>query len=496
MPQTPIPNFHNARLSLVQSFIREVICKKLTNTPGSGLFADHPVMRAVGATLVGIEQGALPDTAAAFGFYDAESAARRLDGGAAAFPAADCLDLLVKYAIAWALDDTAWMQQIKSEYTDSPCDPGWLTAAITWLAYYWDGQLPDYAPPTATEPQPIPLPPPAAAGQPLRVGILGDWGTGQEEAAAVLDQLMQQTPDVIIHVGDIYYSGTHDECVSNFLDLINDARAKYRRLIPVYTLPGNHDYYSGGQGFYSMLAQLNLGAGHAQVQQNSFFCLQNDSWQLEGMDTGYNDHDLLKVADDTTKLRPDEAAWHAEQLAAAGARKVILLSHHQLFSAFATIGAVGSSGPSYQNPYLLQNLATWRTTGNPNIVAWLWGHEHLLEVYAVPGTQSSDLPVLGRCVGHSAFPVFNNQGDYTPITQDIPLESAPKPEFPNGYVQTGTEDEIYAHGYVLLTLAAESATANYYQVNDPGSVSGASSQLLWSEPIPAPAQEMLPTGCD
>jgi hypothetical protein len=101
MPQTPIPNFHNARLSLIQSFVREVICKKLTNTPGSGLFADHPVMRAAGATLVRIEQGALPDTAAAFGFYDAESAARRLDGGAAAFPVGDCLDLLVKYAIAW-----------------------------------------------------------------------------------------------------------------------------------------------------------------------------------------------------------------------------------------------------------------------------------------------------------------------------------------------------------------------------------------------------------
>jgi hypothetical protein len=486
MPQTPIPNFHNAGLSLIQSFIREVICKKLTNTPGSGLFADHPVMRAAGATLVRIEQGLLPDTAAAFGFYDAESAARRLESGGAAFPAGDCLDLLVKYAIARVLDDTARMEQIKSEFTDSPCDPGWLVAAITWFDYYRHDALPDYAPPTSDQPQPIPLPPPASADQALRVGILGDWGTGEKEARAVLDQLMQQTPDVIIHVGDIYYSGTHHECVSNFLHLINRARAKYRRLIPVYTLPGNHDYYSGGQGFYSMLAQLNLGA--AQVQQNSFFCLQNDSWQLEGMDTGYNDHDLLKVADDTTKLRSDEAAWHTKQLAAAGTRKVILLSHHQLFSAFATIGAVGSSGPSYQNPYLLQNLATWRPSGapgNPNIVAWLWGHEHLLEVYAVPGTQSGDLAVLGRCVGHSAFPVFNNQGDYTPITEDIPLESVKKStQFPNGYVQTGSEDEIYAHGYVLLTLAAESGTANYYQVNDPGSVSGASSQLLWSERIP------------
>jgi Calcineurin-like phosphoesterase len=480
MPRTPIPNFHNARLSLVQSFIREVICKKLTHSGDSGLFADHPKMQAAGATLVQIEQRAIRDAGAAFVFYDAESAARRLQGGAAGFPAEDCLDLLVKYAIAWALDDTALMDEIKSEFKDSPCDPGWLTAAATWFAYYWDGQLPDYAPPTNGSPAPFSLPAPAVAGQPLRVGILGDWGTGEPEAVAVLHQLMGQNPDLIIHVGDIYYSGTHDECVKNFLDRINHARAKFNRHIPVYNLPGNHDYYSGGQGFYNILPQINLGVASGHIQQNSFFCLQNDSWQLEGMDTGYNDHDLAKVGDDITKLRSDEAAWHEEQLAAAGNRKVILFSHHQLFSAFARIGAAGTSGPAYQNPYLLQNLAAWRSSGNPNIVAWLWGHEHLLEVYAVPGTQGTNLAVLGRCVGNSAFPVFDNQGDYTPVTKDVPLESAPT--FPNEYVETGCQDEIYAHGYVMLELGSDQATATYYQVLGEGD---GISQQLWQESIPA-----------
>jgi hypothetical protein len=479
MPRTPIPNFHNARLSLVQSFIREVICKKLTGSFDSGLFAENPLMQAAGATLVQIEQGTLSDAGAALGFYDAESAARRLESGATGFPAADCLDLLVKYAIAWAFDDTAWMQQIKSEYTDSPCDPGWLVAAITWLAYYWDGKLPDYAPPSNGLPQPFQLPSPAVPGQPLKIGILGDWGTGEQEAFAVLHQLMKQRPDVVIHVGDIYYSGTHDECVTHFLRPIKKARKRYGD-IPVYNLPGNHDYYSGGHGFYNILPQINLGVANGQVQKNSFFCLQNDSWQLEGMDTGYNDHDLLKVADDTTKLRPDEAQWHEQQLAAAGNRKVILFSHHQLFSAFATIGAVGSSGPKYKNHHLAENLKRWRSCGNPKIVAWFWGHEHLLEVYAVPGTPGTSLPVLGRCVGNSAFPVFDNLGDYTPVTRDVPLESAPT--FPNKYVETGCEDKIYAHGYVMLELGNDQATATYYQVLGEGD---GVSQQLWQETFPA-----------
>jgi len=88
--------------------------------------------------------------------------------------------------------------------------------------------------------------------------------------------------------------------------------------------------------------------------------------------------------------------------------------------------------------------------------------------------------VLGRCVGNSAFPVFNNQGDYTPITTDVPLESAPS--FPNDYVETGVEDEIYAHGYAILELGSDQATATYYQVLGEGD---GFSQQLWQETIPA-----------
>lgn len=481
MPRIRIHNFHNARLSVIQSYISQLICKEFPNAPVPGLSADHPIMQAASMVLDQIDQGALTDANAAIEDYKATRAAPQPTGAGTIGTTEDCLDLLVEYALAWVFDDTAKEQEIASEFHQSTCDPGWLTAAIAWLDYYWDGQAPQYVPPTSGGPQPVALPPPASADGQLRVGILGDWGTGEEEALAVLDQLMQQQPDLIIHVGDIYYAGTHDECITHFLQPIDAARTTYRS-IPVYTLPGNHDYYSGGQGFYSILPQLNLGIPHAAVQKNSFFCLQNDFWQLEGMDTGYNDHDLLKVADDTTQLRADEADWHRQQIASAGERKVILFSHHQLFSAFATIGAVGSAGPSYRNPYLLQNLQAWSSTGKPNIVAWFWGHEHLLEVYGVPEPHV-DLPVLGRCVGNSAFPVFIDEGDYTPKTTSVPLE--PAPDFPDGYIQTGDDNLVYAHGYVLLTLAAGTGTAAYYQVNDPGSVAGASSQLLWFESLAA-----------
>jgi Calcineurin-like phosphoesterase len=367
--------------------------------------ASHPVMEAVGSVLNQIDRGTLTDAGSARAAYQAERvfrpgfASQAGVGPSTVGLAPDCIDLLAHYLLAWVLKDQARMNEVASEITDSQCDPGWLTAVVAWVSYYWNGQPPQYVPPSP-DTVPFPLPPPSSPGQPLRVGVLGDWGTGQDVALVVLDQLMRQKPDLIIHVGDIYYAGTYDECQTNFLEPIKAAREKYGRYIPVYNLPGNHDYYSGGRAFYAILPQLNLGIPHAGIQQHSFFCLRNEAWQLEGMDTGYNDHDLLHVADDITHLEPVEATWHQQQLSSAGSRQIILFSHHQLFSAFATIGATGPAGPKYQNPFLTKNLQDWRAAGASRIVAWFWGHEHLLEVYAVPGATEGQLPVLGRCVGY------------------------------------------------------------------------------------------------
>ena len=105
-------------------------------------------------------------------------------------------------------------------------------------------------------------------------------------------------------------------------------------------------------------------------------------------------------------------------------------------------------------------------------------------MYAVPGSSGVQLPVLGRCVGYGAFPIFNNTGAYAPQpASHVPLEPAAK--FPNGYVQTGDDGSVYANGYVVLTLGAGIGTVNYYQVNYSGVIADATSQLIWSEPVPA-----------
>jgi hypothetical protein len=260
--------------------------------------------------------------------------------------------------------------------------------------------------------------------------------------------------------------------------------------VPVYTLPGNHDYYSGGEGFYGMIPQLNQDVPNATVQQHSFWSLVNDAWQLEGLDTGYHDSDLLEVGEDTTHLRDDEAAWHTQQLAKAGNRKVILFSHHQLYSTLEAIGG------AWRNPKLEDNLAAWQAV-TPNLVGWLWGHEHVLGIYQVPGSQQSPassppLPILGRCIGNGAFPVFTDSGYVVGKDTGVALlaaKSSPdgKIAFPSGFVQSQPDSEVWASGYAVLELPdVGPATARYYQVQFAGTVQDATSQLLWEEPIGAP----------
>lgn len=156
-----------------------------------------------------------------------------------------------------------------------------------------------------------------------------------------------------------------------------------------------------------------------------------------------------------------------------GRIKVILFSHHQLFSAFLKIGG------AYRNPSLLDNLREWQAAGNGNIVAWLWGHEHLLEVYADP--VNSGLPIVGRCIGHGAFPVFVGPNVYTPQPDGAPVLSTSEPPH---YVRTGDDGLIYNHGFAMLELGADSGKAIYYQVKIPADGSPPSSEALFNETFP------------
>jgi hypothetical protein len=399
------------------------------------------------------------------------AAASRMPGAAGPLPAAaaisdkmrTCADLGLQYLDALARGNQGAAAEIKGKIAFSECDPKWIGTLDEYAKYFGPGgglrQIP-YVRAGAVGNHVIDLKPNA------RVAVIGDWGTGTAAAVELLQSVKRQKPDAVIHLGDVYYSGTAAECDKFFLQIVNDVFDRANTGIPVYTMPGNHDMYSAGSGFYQLIKQLN---GGAQQQLASFFCLRttDGAWQFLAMDTGLHDHDPLHVVDVLTFLEKDEEDWHVERIQEFPGR-TILLSHHQLFSAFAHIGPRDAEGNHHPcNPFLLASYNRFAAAGPGRIAAWFWGHEHNLCIYQrYVGLQ------CGRCIGHGAIPVFDTDKPY-----DVADGVLDPPQVISG-TELAADDGVYAHGYAMIGFDGAVATVDYFQ--------GASDRPSYSEKIPAP----------
>ena len=360
-----------------------------------------------------------------------------------------------------ARGDDAQVTEIEGELKFSTCDEHWVESITNYVKYFG---------PDGTRAQ-IPYIRAAQVGSKVlsfkagaTVALIGDWGTGTAGAVNLLKELAPLKPDILVHLGDIYYSGTPDECDVNFKRIIDSVLNRAATPIPVYTLAGNHDLYSGGAGFYGLLPTLNAGAAQ---QPASFFCLRSDDaqWQFVAMDTGLHDYNPFTVTDVVTFLEKDEEDWLVERIREFPG-KTILLSHHQLFSAFSRIGPANADGSlNAVNPRLAGSFGRFAKAANGRIAAWFWGHEHNLCVYEPYGDLAK-----GRCIGHGAIPVFTSDTPYTTLSR-----IANPPKLLN--VQLGTDDHVYMHGFTIVRLRADgTGAAEYYQDND-------GTKPIFSEPL-------------
>jgi hypothetical protein len=461
-----LKTFRDPHVSRWQSVVEEVLNRKEgTGTGGAAArpTLDHPVVAAAtaagSAALSGVATTAAP----------ASATAAAAPGGCTD---SECAHLALQLATAKVEHrPEAEIQQLEDSLRFSTCDPLWAEAVTEYVRYFDvdKGKIP-YRPSTGPDdPAPLPL------AENATVALIADWGTGTAEAKALLERVAAHKPDVLIHLGDVYYSGTTTENEQYLLALVNEVLGRGAdNPVPVFNMTGNHDMYSGGGPFYDLLGQLNQPplAPPGQLQTHSFFGLRSSRWQLLGMDTGLHDSDVFDVATDMTYLEDTELAWHKHQIATAGGRRTILLSHHQLFSAFNQIGPK-------DNPDRTLNTLLHSQFGDvlDQVEAWFWGHEHNLEIYA---------PYVGlrrgRCIGCAAVPVFVAQEPYKVCAggDKIPLLPA-NPATPGVPVMLGTTGGVYNHGYVILKLddAGGTATVSYYQ--DKGLQDTGTGDLLFQE---------------
>lgn len=254
---------------------------------------------------------------------------------------------------------------------------------------------------------------------PVKIALVSDWGTATEAAQQVAKRIGLLKPDHVIHLGDVYYSGTKPEIKQRFL---RDWPAGSSHS---WALNSNHEMYSGGHGYFEETLK-------AFQQPASYFNLQSKDWQIIGLDTGYVDHNLNK----------EQVEWLSAQLKNRST-KTILLCHHQLFSAYQTQGDRLEEWPE---------IKAALTAGK--ILAWFWGHEHKCVVY------ESYKNTKGRCIGHGGLPYA------------VPFGNPVHPEVPIKWIETRSRPQSPTHGiqgFALLTIDGSGATVDY--IDQLGSVS-------------------------
>jgi Calcineurin-like phosphoesterase len=278
--------------------------------------------------------------------------------------------------------------------------------------------------------------PPAGAetvsqfGAAVTIAVFSDWGTGLYGAPHITQQIEQaKSVDIVLHLGDVYYSGTAGEFKDRFTKFWPKRPESLHR-----ALNGNHEMYSGGRPYWSAIQQAPFN------QKSPCFAYENDHWVILGLDTAYQDFDLLE------KNGHNETAWliSVVEKAVKDGKRVVFFSHHQPYSLL-----------DHQGPNLKAKLGN-QLLEPGKVFAWYWGHEHECVIY----DRDPDWRMYGRCVGHAGMPEFRK----------IDLDPVNKPQFrriggarkdgktipgalvldgPNEFIK-GEEKKFTPHGFVRL----------------------------------------------
>lgn len=296
-------------------------------------------------------------------------------------------------------------------------DPYWFLAflnlVITFVKRLWKFEGTTY--PADSTPIPISS---KTGSDTVKIAIVGDWGTGNDISATVMQHIEAQNPDYIVHLGDVYYSGTPDERKHYFH--IGEERHNLLGFWPQhyknrsFTLNSNHEMYTGANGYFDVALGDPNTPFDAQKGQGCF-ALQFGDWTLLGLDSGYfgTSFDAFmqgSIGEEGTPQREWIKGLNLD------GEKTIVFSHHTGFA--DDCSSINKLWTQVHN-----------SLSNKDPFAWYWGHVHNAIVYNNPvqvsGHPSVQLNTYARCSGHGAIPYGNSPSLDIPQvawreTQEVP----------------------------------------------------------------------------
>jgi hypothetical protein len=298
------------------------------------------------------------------------------------------------------------------------------------------------------------------------LAVASDWATNTSDAALIGQFMRQEDADYTLHLGDIYFVGTPQEVEVNFGKKgdKNDHGSWAYGSKGFLALPGNHEFYSKGIGFYDNLLSKTYVATSENTSVNQkagFFCLENKYWRIIGLDTGYTSVGIPIIEfifPAKCELRKEQVDWLRDVVKLGDPndkRGIIIMSHHQYFTAF-------EGGQSFERPAeQIAEIMGEKKSKMP--VIWYWGHQHILSLYEL-NKVGKGIPAYGRCIGHGGMPI-----DVVSIIKSADVKCAIDNKllyYDPRFVQFDEKTRIGFNGYLKLTLDKETMIAEHIQIKE------------------------------
>jgi hypothetical protein len=309
-------------------------------------------------------------------------------------------------------------------------------------------------------------------GEQLSLALLGDWGTGvwqdgndaKGPAMVLLDQVLAQDPkpDLTIHLGDVYYTGSADGKHLDGNETIKFTNLWKKGTQGSFTLNSNHEMYPGANGFFDDAMTSSL---FSQQAGASYFALMyGDNWAVIGLDSVYDvkfpDNTLVPFYMEGLITDAHKQLSFIKGLDLTG-RKVIVLTHHNPVTTDGTekYGELWDNvtGALADNP----TFTCAKSNGAPQY--WFWGHIHNGIIYnesSFCGARGTK----GRCTGHAAIPFGSAyalaKSDGDPIDTVEYFANTPYKEYASPTLQQKLR---VLNGFTMLTLTESGITEFWYE---------------------------------
>jgi hypothetical protein len=333
-------------------------------------------------------------------------------------------------------------------------DQNWIIALYNFFMTVTEFLYYNYSIPLPDNYKPIVIAPRSSSGS-VVIAMAGDGGDGQQQG--VISYMASQVPDCMIHLGDVYYSGTPSTDPSGNYIALKEEYNNFVSLWPTgfrsFTLNSNHEMYSGANGLFKD-ALLNPKSAFYGQGPYTVFALSVGDWTVLGLDSAYNSEaeELFMYGSLEPILDIEQRQVRWVQSLNLNPQKTIVLTHHTGFDY-----ALGTDHADKYTKFWGQiNKALG---GDP--YAWYWGHVHNAIIYSSPitiGTYQTN--TYCRCLGNGSLPYGT-------------ASTLAKAPYIDWYAGQGAPVQLLPNGYATLRFEFEGNTVSsisesFFLMDTPG----------------------------